>query len=492
MPLRLRFILDTNILIPLQDSFIKLQPNLANFVRLAGVGGHQLLYHAASESDILRDQNVDRRTRTLERLRQYTLLESGPACPWNNATTSANDACDNEILYTLENSAAHALVTEDQEIHKKAKVRGLGNRVFYIQAAEDWLRRLHERAQIVLPRIQDIELHTLTTTLADPFFDSIRAGYSGFDGWFHRKAQEGRRAWLYRDSLHGPPEALCIYAIQHDEQINEQGVVLSGAALKLCTFKVGELVRGRKIGELFLKAAFRYATDERCEHIFVHADPARHGQLIELLEDFGFKMWGSYKGDSVYVKEHPHEPPPLLIDAFDYLRRYFPHYRSDESIQKFLVPIQPPYHRILFPDYGRPGAALPAAHPQTHVGNAMKLAYLCHAPSNRVRTGDIVLFYRTHDLRTITSLGVVERYEMSQSATEIARLVSRRTVYSQPEIEEMATTPTKVMLFRLVQHLTTPIAYTWLRQNRVISGPIQSILRIDDESFSRILHAARG
>ena len=34
-------------------------------------------------------------------------------------------------------------------------------------------------------------------------------------------------------------------------------LVLDGDALKLCTFKVGEKVRGRKIGELFLKAAFR-------------------------------------------------------------------------------------------------------------------------------------------------------------------------------------------------------------------------------------------
>ena len=44
MAQRLRFLLDTNVLIPLQDSFQVLEQNLANFVRLAGVGGHQLLY----------------------------------------------------------------------------------------------------------------------------------------------------------------------------------------------------------------------------------------------------------------------------------------------------------------------------------------------------------------------------------------------------------------------------------------------------------------
>jgi len=71
---RLRFLLDTNILIPLQDSMLVLAPSLANFVRLAGVGGHQLLYHPASKTDIDRDRDIQRRNRTLARLQQYTKL----------------------------------------------------------------------------------------------------------------------------------------------------------------------------------------------------------------------------------------------------------------------------------------------------------------------------------------------------------------------------------------------------------------------------------
>jgi hypothetical protein len=85
LSLQLRFLLDTNILIPLQDSMIVLEPSLANFVRLAGVGGHQLLYHPASKTDIDRDRNVQRRDRTLERLQQYTRLEGIPSSPHNTA-----------------------------------------------------------------------------------------------------------------------------------------------------------------------------------------------------------------------------------------------------------------------------------------------------------------------------------------------------------------------------------------------------------------------
>ena len=55
MAQRLRFLLDTNVLIPLQDSYLILEANLANFVRLASVGGHQLLYHPATVADFERN-----------------------------------------------------------------------------------------------------------------------------------------------------------------------------------------------------------------------------------------------------------------------------------------------------------------------------------------------------------------------------------------------------------------------------------------------------
>lgn len=490
MPLRLRFLLDTNVLIPLQDSMVVLQPSLTDFVRLCNVHGHELLFHPASRQDIGRDPDIARRTRTLARLRQYTELQPGPACPWNSPQTSANDACDNEILYALHRDAAHALVTEDQGLHKKARERGLGDRVYFIQSVHDWVRRLHESGQVRLPFIEDVELHTLTDQLQDPFFDSLRSGYTGFNDWFRRKAQEGRCAWIYRENPGDAIRALCIYAVQSNEPINDQGDRLAGDSLKLCTFKVGEEVRGRKVGELFLRAAFQYASDLRCEHIFLTANDDRQTQLIALIEDFGFRHAGFHNGDGVYVKEHPVQPPAIPMDHFDYLRRFYPHYMSGEDVQKFLIPILPHFHDILFPDYENPGHALPAGHPKRHVGNAIKLAYLCHAVSRQPRPGDVVLFYRSRDLRAVTTMGVVESYVCSSSAAEIARIVSRRTVYSERQIAEMAERETKVMLFRLIRHFNSSVSYDNLKRLRVVRGPIQSITKISDESFSRILRAA--
>ena len=423
------------------------------------------------------------------RLSQYTELQPGPACPRNDRQTSTKDACDNNILYALERNAAHALVTEDQGLHRKAREYGLSDRVYFIQSAHDWISRLHEPCKIELPHIEDVELHTLTDQIEDLFFDSLRDGYDGFNDWFRSKAIEGRRAWVYREDGRKSISALCIYTVQSNERINISGDVLAGDSLKLCTFKVGEEVRGRKVGELFLKAAFQHASNHRCEHIFLTVNDDRQTQLKGLIEDFGFRHSGFHKEDSVYVKAHPAHPPALEIDSFQYVLQFYPHYISNDSVQKFLVPIQPHFHNILFPDYLIPRNSLPPNHPQRHVGNAIKLAYLCHTPSKRPRPGDIVIFYRSRDMRAATTIGIVEKYLWSNSAVEIAQIVSRRTVYSEKQIEELAQSETKVMLFRQIRHFENAVTFDKLKRMRVVCGPIQSIIKISDESFSKILRS---
>lgn len=482
----MRFLLDTNILIPLEDSTLPLRDSLARFVRLAHENGHQLVFHPASEDDIGRDRDAERRQRTLERLGQYTRLEGRQPCPWNTASTSPNDAADNEILYALQCEAAHALVTEDREIHDKARSRGLVHRVYTIQTADDFLRRLHEPTYVRLPNIEDVPLHTLTQLLDSEFFNSLREGYGGFNDWFREKARQGRKAWVYWDS---PDQlgAICVYDRQDNERITDDGKVLAGAALKLCTFKVAPSCRGRKIGELFLKAAFRYATANRLENIFIHGNADRQHFLLQLLEEFGFEDVGPYRGDAMYVKQHPAMPPVSNVGAFDYLRRYYPHFRHDESVTKFIIPIQPGFHEILFPDYDT--GQLNLFRPSNMAGNAIKLAYLCHAQITTIRPGDVVLFYRSGDQRSITSIGVVEEYQMLRDASEIAGLVSRRTVYSMAEIAELSQKPTKVMLFRLVRHLSNPVSHEWLQSQGVVRGNIQSIRSIGHQQFETVIAA---
>jgi predicted nucleic acid-binding protein/ribosomal protein S18 acetylase RimI-like enzyme len=483
---RLRILLDTNILIPLQDSFVVLEDNLKNLIRLANAGGHQLLYHPASIQDINRDSDEARRKRTLARLPQYILLENVSRSPLNTSSTSPNDTCDNDILHALKCDAAHALVSEDKKLHVEAKRLGLSDRTYTIQTAEHWLRRLVEPTEVRLPNVDDVPMHSLTQELERNFFDSLREGYLGFDDWFRSKARTGRRAWVTRGADRCA-EAICIYTIQESEPINDAKDVLQGKALKLCTFKVGERVRGRKIGELFLKSAFRYATENRCEHVFLTTS---HEQtyLQLLLEDFGFERCGSYGTDQVFVKRHPIVAPALDLPPLDFVRKLFPHYRQDASVQKFIVPIQPQYHKTLFPEL-EPQSDLfgTGATP----GNAIKQAYICKSNTNKPKVGDVVLFYRTDDEKAITSVGVIERFELHDDPNTVMQIVSRRTVYSQAEILKMTQEPLKVMLFRLVGHFDRPVTFITLKELKIVNGTIQSITKIADASFSKLIERSQ-
>ena len=82
------------------------------------------------------DTDGVRRERNLQRLNQYSRLDNPSIVSQKWAEISANEACDNEILYALECDAVHALVTEDRGIHAKARTLGLRDRVYTIQMAE--------------------------------------------------------------------------------------------------------------------------------------------------------------------------------------------------------------------------------------------------------------------------------------------------------------------------------------------------------------------
>jgi L-amino acid N-acyltransferase YncA len=482
----MRFLLDTNVLIPLEDSQLPLAPSLTSFVRLAHLHGHVLLYHPASEDDIREDRNVDRRNQTLQRLGQYERLDARPACPWNVDGMRVNDSRDNEILYALSLNAANGLVTEDRGIHDKAKALGIAARVYTIQTANDQLLRLHRQVVVALPNVTEVPLYSLTPQLGSVFFDSLREGYPEFDDWFARKAQAGVRAWVSEDEM-GEVGAICIYDRQTRERITDD-LVLPGVALKLATFKVGDTHRGRKIGELFLKAAFRYATEHRLENIFIHGDMDKHHFLFDLLVDFGFERVGSHPGsngrDAVYLKKHPVLPPAPHPPYLEYHRKYFPHFYSGPEVAKFVVPIRPEFHRILFPDYRSVVDQQADMFPvDNYAGNAIKMAYLSHAQTNAIEPGSVLLFYRSSDDQALTSIGVVESYEQLSDADAIVQRVKRRTVYTLTDIQKMAVKPTRVLLFRFVRHLVRPIPCAELMQHRVLNGSPQSLTSISHDAF---------
>jgi len=457
----LRILIDTNVIIPLEDSTRILEDSLSKLARLASENGHQLLAHPSSYDDLARDPNTSRRSISLSRLRKYSTLQDPPKPSSTELSELGllerddNDRVDNEILYALYRDAANILVTEDRELHKKALHIGIADRVHYIQQATSFLEHLHARIGVVLPSIEEVPLHQID--LRSSFFDSLRSDYKGFDSWYQEKAREGRIAWVYRDS-EGNPGAIAIFKEERDPIVTNDCRALPGKALKLCTFKVAEQVRGRKLGELLLKAAFRYATNNCIEHVYITMRPGKQDFLEDLCTDFGFTLLGEYKDDQVFVKEHPLQPPDATLPPLEYHRLFYPHIRSDRAVGKYVVPIRPEFHKVLFPD----AQSQPSLFAPSSAGHAIKQAYLCHARISGIRPGDILLFYRSQDVQGITSIGVVESVHEYQNHDNILQLVSKRTVYSYDEIVTMAEKKTKVILFRLATHLQKVLPNRWL------------------------------
>jgi len=488
----MRFLLDTNVLITLEDSSHAFSADLADFVRLAQGNGHELTYHEASHRDFERDPKLGRKKQNLARIRKFKCLAGFPDCPWNDSDTTPNDAVDNEILYAMSLDAAHYVVTEDKPMLRIAQRRDLKTRVMAIQEAAQFLRQLHDRRSVKLPNIEEVPLHQLTLELPSSFFDSLRASY-GFDTWFREKAKVGRHAWIHRDDA-GVLGGLCIYAEQVDQLITDDGKRLEGNALKLCTFKVAETLRGRKIGELFLKAAFTYATTNHLTNIFITARQGEHPRLVEMLEDFGFSWAGTSKEDDVFVKAHPVLAPRVELPPLEFARRFFPHVMDGPGIGKYVIPIQSQYHQILFPDFKLRGThdALPglAMAPDNPAGNAIKLAYLCHAKVKGPNPGDLALFYRSKDQHRITTLGVVEACETCTDPDVIARMVRRRTVYSMDEIEDMTDRPVKVILFRAIRHFPSSPSLPELTRLGILKGPPIAMLRIPHSAYEKLRELA--
>ncbi len=482
----MRILLDTNILIPLEDSSKALAPHLARLNQLATQHGHQLYVHPASKTDIARDKDSLRAEITRSRLERYPFIESPPRLsPHKPMAELNNDEVDDEILYSLKRNVASVLVTEDRGIHKKSSLAGLSAQVLYIQQAVAWLERLHSEKKLTFPNIQDVPIHSLD--IKSSFFNSLREGYAEFDKWFSKSAQEGRKAWIYKgeaDSL----LAICIYKKENEPVVTDDGRGLKGAVLKLCTFKVGEDIRGRRVGELFLKAALKYSFDNGIHYIYLTMLEAQ-GHLKDLCAKYGFEVFGRCgKGrEIVMVKESPAVAPKATLEPLGYHIKYSPCIRLAPDTQVLIIPIQPPYHNILFPEVG---SQLQLFINST-IGNGLTLAYLCHAKLKNILPGDVIIFYRSHDLREATTLGVVELSFITNDQDEIARNVAKRTVFSMDEIRDMASeSPVRVILFRLALHFPTRVSHQELELQGVIKGNIQSIRKIDHNAFKKIANIA--
>ena len=127
------FLLDTNILIPIEDAR-PVPETYAKLLHDLQERGHKALVHVASEDDLRRDSDAVRRTISLSKLQRYPKVQRS----WRQRAQldaefgpikSDNDFCDCELLAALADVVADFLVTEDNDLHSRARAHGLDDKV---------------------------------------------------------------------------------------------------------------------------------------------------------------------------------------------------------------------------------------------------------------------------------------------------------------------------------------------------------------------------
>jgi ribosomal protein S18 acetylase RimI-like enzyme len=401
----LRLLLDTNIFISSEPGrYADVEAVSSHCLRLsaeASRGGHTVLVHPSVVEEVARDRDAERRTMRMRLLDRYTELAQPPDPPqsvrdaYPGLHAGSHDWFDHLLIGCVAADAVHGLVTQDDKILRKARSLGLGDRVYTVADALAMLQELANSAAPFLPNVVSRPMYGLELT--DPFFDSLRADYPGFDEWFRDKARSGREA-LVVDGPEGEIAGVCILK-GHDDEIPA-----SGHLQKVSTFKVDSAFKGNRYGELLLKALFAHARP--ADGVWLTVFPKQE-ELMDLLESFGFTHHSDTPtGERRYLKRFAPDAGARPLEPLAHHVAYGPPALRLTPGQTFITPIQERFHQRLFPD--APQAQLGLVPPPAH-GNALRKAYLCQANLRTAGPGATMLFYLSGAAQAVTTVGVLER-----------------------------------------------------------------------------------
>ncbi|MBN2102220.1 MAG: hypothetical protein JW716_05105 [Candidatus Aenigmarchaeota archaeon] len=383
-----------------------------------------------------KDQKVIRTFKI--KLNNYVLLKT--EAPYTPAVTalsqkmdkSQNDINDTRLINELVNNRVDFLISEDKWIHEKARLLDIDSRVFKINS-------FLEKVTSENPSLVDYKTLSVrkeyfgNIKLADTFFDTFRHDYKGFYEWFNKKSEEPAYVCIDREQTLA---FLYVKKENEDEDYSDINPVFpKKKRLKIGTFKVN--LNGFRLGERFLKIIFDNALKQRVDEIYVTIfnNLPEEKRLIDLLLEWGFKLWGTKKSSSgeeeVYVRDFSKS---FNISA---PKSTFPYISLESDV--YLNPIYPLYHTNLFPD-----SILNTESPDDFIENepfrnALSKVFVSRSITRNLKSGDIIVFYRTGGLykSVITTIGIVESVITNiKNENEFLALCRKRSVFSNEELSD--------------------------------------------------------
>lgn len=343
---------------------------------------------------------------------------------------SPNDRNDSVLLNELFCDRVDFLITEDKKIHRKAESLGIDDKVFYIDTFIE--KCLVENPSLIDYRVQTVKRELFgNIDINDPFFDSLRHDYIGFEKWFAKKADESAYVCYEQDKV-------CAFLYLKIEGSSENYSNILPAFVPKKRLKIGTLkvtLNGYRIGERFIKIVTDNALRLKVDEIYVtiFENTVEQKRLVRLLEEYGFYKHGMKESESgvesVYVKTMQR-----VFNA-DAIKSSYPY--IDANRQAFLVPIYPAYHTSLLPDSILSNENPEAFESNESYRNAISKVYICRSIERDIHPGDIIVFYRTggYYISVITTLGIVESIVTDiNDATDFVRLCRQRSVFTNQEL----------------------------------------------------------
>lgn len=436
----MRVLLDTNILIH-REARTVVRDDIGSLFRWMDDLKLNKCIHPGSIEEIKKHTDPEV-VRTLKvKLGSYNVLKTVALDTPEIASLRVDDKTDNDTLDTsllLELAAGRvdALITEDRGIHRKAAKLGLSTSVFTIDS-------FLEKVTAENPSLADYKVLAVKktyfgeTNLQDTFFDSFRAEYPGFNKWFSRKADETAYVCTADDG-----SIVAFLYVKREGKIEEYSDVdppFSPAfRLKIGTFKV--MSNGFKLGERFLKIVFDNALRYEVDEIYVTGfrRTPEQDRLIRMLEDWGFLFHGTKttQAGTEQVLVRDFRPGFDTTDP----RRTYPY--LSRKTRQFIVPIYPQYHTELLPDSILNTESADDFVENRPNRNAISKVYVSRSYERGLRSGDVIVFYRTgsgtapaHYTSVATTLGVVQDVITNiPSKTAFVSACRKRSVFSDEEL----------------------------------------------------------
>jgi rRNA-processing protein FCF1 len=487
-----RILIDTNIIIYREDIGI-VPDKVQELLQILNDADHKIVIHPLSLKEINKDRDSRRRDIVISKIGTYTSVDNPPYPESDSKFISCvgqsyniNDKVDDYILYCVYKDVVDFLITEDVMIRKKAEKLGISDRVFSVDDAIEHFKV----GSISYPHpLEYIPVYNVDFN--DSIFDSLKKDYNEFENWWKKISREGRKGWVHY--VNGKIGAILILK-DENEPVDSIPPLPKNKRLKICTLIVDSIDQGSKIGELFIKISVQTAFHKDIDEIYLTHFIKPDDFLIPLIKEFGFSQVAKkINGEIVIVKRLiPDEEKKYL--PTEVYKMFYPSFSDEEDVvNKFIIPIRPEWHNRLFTDYKIRQLTLDEVTGKFIVeGNTIKKAYLSHSKINEMKEGDILLFYRSKDVRGITSLGIVEKIKIGVTdPNEIISYVEKRAVYQKSEIEEISKKPTMIIIFWWILYLKEPLKYKDLLDHRILNGIPQTILKVSHSNYLKIKEMAK-